>query len=116
MSPLSEGKGTDMSKETHEEAKELLLKVEAQLKDGELNAEDKRRLEDLQAELAGVIMSPWLPLGWVRRTIMLILFLLGLYGVVQKHLVLVVFWLSLLLFSPRISAEVLMFLGSFRKK
>jgi len=94
-----------MDRKTHEEVKKNFEKITELLKDGNLLVEEKQKFETLKAQLAGILFRTWLPFDWVRRSIMIVLFLVGLYGLVEGNYILLVVWLILLFFSPRFVGE-----------
>jgi hypothetical protein len=100
-----------MDRITHEEAKKNFKKITELLKEGNLSAEEKQKFETLKAQLAGVLFRTWLPFDWVRRSIMIVLFLVGLYGLVEGHYLLLMAWLILLFFSPRFVGEFIYAIG-----
>ena len=53
-----------MTREEFEEAKKRSVEIVKLLKDGNLAAEVRQKLETLQAQLAGALLNPWLPFGW----------------------------------------------------
>jgi hypothetical protein len=104
-----------MDKKAYDEAKKNLEEIAKLLKEGNLTAEEKQKFETLQTQLAGVLLRPWLPFDWVRRSIMIVLFFVGVYGLVGENYLLLVAWLLLLLFSPRFVGEFSYALGKFSR-
>lgn len=102
-----------MTREELEEARKQSAEIAKLLKEGNLTAEDRQKLEALQAQLAGVLLSPWLPFGWGRRSIMIVLFLVGATGLVQGNGYFLFAWVLLLFFSPRFVGELAYALGKF---
>ena len=105
-----------MDRKTYEEAKknsELIAKL---LSEGNLSEEEKQKFEILQAQLAGVLLNPWLPFGWGRRSIMIILFLIGIFGLIEGNNFLMLSWLLLPIFSPRFIGEASCLLGKIFSK
>ena len=105
-----------MNKEKYEEAKKTSQEIERLLKEGNLTSEERQKFEELHAQLAGVLFRPCLPVDWGRRGIMIFIFLIGLYGMIQGHLLWALIWLLLINFSPRIVGEVAYALGKFFRK
>src|SRR5574341_344723 len=105
-----------MNKEKYEEEKKTSQEIDRLLKEGNLTSEERQKFEKLHAQLAGVLLSPFLPVDWGRRGIMIFIFLIGLYGMIQGHPLLALIWLLLLIFSPRIVGEVTHALGKFFRK
>ncbi|MFP5350276.1 MAG: hypothetical protein ACLGHO_10600 [Gammaproteobacteria bacterium] len=100
-----------MNGETYEKAKKQSEEIAKLLEEGSLTAEERQKLETLQAQLAGVLSRPWLPFGWTRRLIMVVLFLVGAYGLAEGNGYFLLAWLLLLLFSPRVVGEFNVVLG-----
>jgi hypothetical protein len=97
----------------YQEAKVLLMKTNEALKRSDLSPDEQQRLQLSAASLAGYLASPWLPVSWPRRLIMLGIVLLGLqqsvwYNNYQPFL----YWLFLPFFSPRFVGEAAGLLGS----
>ena len=101
---------------TYKEAKKMSLEIEAELKSGNLAAEETQRLEELHAQLAGVLLHPWFPDGRGRRAIMALILLKGIYGFASGESQLLLFWPILPLFSPRIVGEAAYAYGRLLKK
>lgn len=95
-----------MNREQFEEAKRVSVEVAAELKRGDLTPEQRAQLELHQVQLAGAMLSTWLPFSWWRRAVMLVLLLLGLLWVLGGSAVWAVAWLLMLMFSPRVVGEV----------
>jgi len=102
-----------MTREESEEAKKQSAEIAKLLKDGNLSKEDRLKLETLQTQLAGALLSPWLPFDWWRRSTMIVCFLVGAIGFVQGNGYFLFAWLFLLLFSPRFVGEFAYALGRF---
>ncbi len=102
-----------MTREELEEAKTQSAEIAKMLKEGNLTADERHKLETLQAQLAGVLLHPWLPFGWGRRSIMIVLFLVGAIGLAQGNSYFLLAWVLLLFFSPRFVGEFAYALGRF---
>lgn len=102
-----------MTRDEFEEAKKQSAEIAKLLKEGNLTAEDRQKLEMLQTQLAGTLLSTWLPFGWGRRSIMIVLFLVGAYGLMEGDSYFLVAWAFLLLFSPRVVGESTFAFGRF---
>lgn len=102
-----------MTREEFEEAKKHSAEIARLLNEGNLTPEERQKLEALQAQLSGALLSPWLPFGWGRRSIMMVLFLVGAIGLAQGNDYFLFAWLFLLFFSPRVVGEVAYALGRF---
>jgi hypothetical protein len=102
-----------MTRDEFEEAKKQSAEIAKLLKEGNLTSEDRQKLEMLQTQLAGALLSTWLPFGWGRRSVMIVLFLVGAYGLVEGNGYFLIAWLFLLLFSPRAVGELTFAFGRF---
>lgn len=102
-----------MTREEFDEAKRVSAEIAEELKRSDLTPEQRAQLEHHQTKLAGVLSSTWLPFGWWRRAVMLVLLLLGLLWPLGGSVVWVVAWLLMLSFSPRVVGEVVHALGRF---
>ena len=100
-----------MDRETYEEAKKQSEEIAKLLKEGNLTGDERQKFEAMQAQLAGVLLHPWLPFGWGRRSIMIVLVVVGLYGLMEGNNYLSLTWLLLLFFSPRFVGEFSYALG-----
>ncbi|MGA8572270.1 MAG: hypothetical protein WB560_07360 [Desulfobaccales bacterium] len=96
-----------MNKEKYEEAKIYQKEIYRLLKEGNLSPEERQKLEEIQDQLAGFLMSPWLPVDLIRRAIMICILIIGIYGIIKGYMFIALLWLLLPLFSPRIQGEVL---------
>ncbi|MGZ8195040.1 MAG: hypothetical protein ACXWTH_05385 [Methylosarcina sp.] len=95
-----------MTRNEFEEAKKLSAEIAKLMEEENLTAEDRQKFEILLAKLAGSLLSTWLPFSWGRRSIMVVLFLIGAYGLVEGNGYFLVAWVFLLLFSPRVVGEL----------
>lgn len=102
-----------MTRDEFEEAKKQSAAIAKLLKKGNPTVEDWEKLELLQAQLSGALLSTWLPFGWGRRLIMIVLFIIGAYGLAEGNSYFLFAWLFALLFSPRIVGEVAFAFGRF---
>lgn len=100
-----------MDRETYEEAKKQLDEVARVLREENLTADERQKFETLQVQLAGVLLRPWLPVGWGRRLIMIVLFAVGVFGALAGNSYLLLAWVLLLFFSPRFVGEFSYALG-----
>jgi hypothetical protein len=94
-----------MIREDYEEMKRLLAETRAELREGNLSPVLTAALKHCCAVEAGPLMSIWIPFDWRRRTIMIALFLIGLYGILQGPQYLVWSWLAVAMMSPRLVGE-----------
>jgi hypothetical protein len=100
-----------MNHETYEKAKKQLEEIDKLLKEGNLTAEERQKYETLKTQLTEVLLHPWLPVDWGRRSIMIILLIIGIYALVEGKDYLLLAWLLLLFFSPRFVGEFFRVLG-----
>ncbi|OPY76777.1 MAG: hypothetical protein A4E65_03094 [Syntrophorhabdus sp. PtaU1.Bin153] len=105
-----------MNKDTYEEARKASREIEDLLKAGNLTPEEETKLRTAYSQLAGVLMSPWFPADWGRRAIMLLLFILGSYGLTDGHHLFLILYALCLLFSPRTVGELAMLYGRLVRK
>jgi hypothetical protein len=96
-----------MDKEQFEEAKTRLQEVTRRLKYEEVSPQERERLEKEGRDLMKVIMSPWLPVSWSYRMLMILITAIGLWGFMEGNYLLMLLWLLLPLFSPRIVGKCL---------
>jgi hypothetical protein len=96
-----------MDKEQFEQAKTRLQEVTRRLKQEEMSSQERERLEREGRELMKVIMSPWLPLSWNYRMLMILIAAVGFWGFIEGQYLLMLLWLLLPLFSPRIVGKCL---------
>lgn len=68
----------------------------------------------ITSEIAGHLMRPWLPQGFVRRSVMLAILLLALLGLFGGAPALALFILILPFFSPRVVGELAMWIGRLK--
>jgi hypothetical protein len=100
------------SRDSYLAAQEQLNLVRHALANPQLSAERRIELQNHELTLATVLMRPWLPLSWLKRLLMLLIFAFGLQQVWGGHLEGLLWWFLLPLFSPRVSAEISKKLGS----
>jgi hypothetical protein len=100
-----------MNREEYIEAKMVLEKISHLLKDGNLTEEEKQKFELSKAQLSGQLLSIWWPFDWGRRSTMIVLFLVGLYGLIEGSNQFLLAWLFMLIFSPRVVGEFSFFVG-----
>ena len=94
-----------VNREEYAKAKRLLKDIHHELATQPLTQAQREELQDQAAGLAGILSSPWLPVSWIRRVIMLAIVLLGLQQALIGHYGAMLWWLLLPLFSPRIVGE-----------
>jgi hypothetical protein len=95
-------------KERHEFIKKIMASPE-------IANEMEKTHPGIKAEMAGYLMSSWLPHSTVRKVIMLGIFLVGIIGAFhRKNYAYILFLVPL--FSPRAVGELTFFLGNFRQR
>lgn len=97
-----------MSQVTYKKLKQTYDAIIATLNDQESNLTKDER-EDLEAkstEIAEILKNSWFPQDWVRRIIMLVIFNVGLLGLLQGNYYLLLLWLLLPIFSPRVLTNI----------
>ena len=105
-----------MEKEQYEEVKRRLEEVTKRLRHEKMSAEERERLEREGNQLARAVMSPWLPFGWGYRIVMVVIAAVGFLGLIEGQYSLILLWLVLPFFSPRIVGECLNAVTGFRGK
>jgi hypothetical protein len=100
-----------MDKQKYDEMKKYLDEINALLKEGGLSPEEINKFELIRSQLAGALLSPWLPIGWERKLIMFIILTAGAIGYLTGNHKILFIWLALPLFSPRIIGESLRIIG-----
>jgi len=93
--------------------KNQLEEISQLLANSNLSYEERQRLELLQAQLSGELMTPWLPYGVVRKLLMLIFVFLGVVGVLAGNVYTALLLIFAILFSPRVVGELAYRLGKF---
>ena len=91
-----------MDRVQYEEAQKRLEEVTRILKNEKLSPDERERLEREGKELARAVMSPWLPFSWNYRIMMVVIAAIGFWGLAEGVYLLVLVWLLLPIFSPRI--------------
>lgn len=97
--------------ETSEEAKRTLDEITKFLREESLTEEERQKFETMKAQLAGALLHSWLPFCWVRRSIMTLLFVVGIYGLAGGSNLLLLAWIAIPLFSPRSMGELAFAIG-----
>ncbi len=103
-----------MEREEYERAKKRLEEVTRILKYENISPPERGRLEKEGRELAKVMMSPWLPFDWGYRIIMIFITAVGFWGLTQGMYFLMLLWLLLPIFSPRIIGKFLSAITGFQ--
>jgi len=103
-----------MDREQYEKAKARLEEVTRVLKYENISVPERERLEKEGRELARVVMSPWIPFDWSHRIIIMVSVAVGLWGLSQDMYFLMLVWLLLPLFSPRLVGKFLIAVTGFQ--
>lgn len=94
-----------MTREEYVRTKCKLAAIDDALSEGHLTPEERAELQALSTALSELLLTPWIPAGWVRRSMMLTLSAACVYGLVAE-LYLLIWSLPLIaVFSPRIMGE-----------
>jgi hypothetical protein len=105
-----------MDKQKYNAIKNSMKELHKAIDDGTIKGEARINAERTIAEASGFLLSFWLPVGWGRRIIMLVLIFVGFYGLFIGKTILVISWAIAVLFSPRIVGEVAYFFGRLTRK
>jgi hypothetical protein len=100
-----------MGRETYEEEKKTLEGIQRLVREGNLTEEEGQILEPAKQQLAGYLCSPWFPFGRIRRSGMILLAAVGGYGLMKENYYLLLAWVPIPFFSPRLAGELVMALG-----
>ena len=103
------------AEKSYAELKALLAEVQAELQRPDLTPEQRNELQVHAASLAGALSSPWLPMGWTRKLLMLAIAGVGLEQAAVGNYWALWLWALLPVFSPRIVGEMAAFAGSFAR-
>jgi hypothetical protein len=103
-----------MDREEYERAKKRLEEVTRILKYENISPPERERLEKEGRELARVVMSPWIPFDWGYRIIIIFITAVGFWGLIQGMYFLMLLWLLLPIFSPRIIGKFLSAITGFQ--
>ena len=105
-----------MDREKYEEAKTRLEDVTKMLTHENISPQERDRLEREGKELTRVVMSPWLPFDWSYRISIIAITAIGFWGLIQGKYFLILIWLLLPLFSPRIVGEFLLVITGLKDR
>ena len=108
--------GDSMNSDEYKEAKKRFEAIDRSLKNDNLSPEERKNLGKLHAQLAAVLLHPLIPADWGRRIIMILVFLIGLYGIVGGNPQSIWVWILLPLFSPRIVGKIAYAIGEILSK
>jgi uncharacterized protein (DUF2062 family) len=102
-----------INKQKHEELKKTSREITELLKSNTLSPDERKYLESVQPGIAGALMSTWIPFGLAQRIVMIFLFSIGIYGLINSNFSLLLAWLFLPLFSPKIVGASIYHFGRF---
>lgn len=98
--------------EKYFETERLFKEINYELKTSSLTEQQRKELQLHAAKLVGALHSPWLPVAWSRRLIMIAIVLLGVQQAWWSgNCEPLIWWLLLPFFSPRIMGECSYFIG-----
>lgn len=80
----------------------------------EITDEMEKVSPGIKSKMAGYLLSPWLPISWTRRIIMVIIIIVAIFRISISLWFLLLFLLPL--FSPRIVGEIVRFFGKINRK
>jgi hypothetical protein len=103
-----------MDRVQYDEAQKRLEEVTKILKNEKLSPEERERLEREGKELARVVMSPWIPFSWSYRMMMVAIGTIGFWGLAENQYLLVLVWLLLPFFSPRIMGKLILTISGIK--
>lgn len=103
-----------MDKEQYDQIKKASEVIAHSLKNDDLSTEEREKLETTLAQMSGYLCSPWLPVGIGRKIIMMVLLVIGIYGIIIDKQIIAVCWLLIPLFSPRLMGEALRIVGKIK--
>jgi hypothetical protein len=96
-----------MDREQYEGAKKRLEEVTRRLKYESISPQEREALEKEGRGLLAVVMSPWIPVSFGYRILMLVVVGIGFWGLIEGQYLYLLAWLLLPLFSPRIIGKCL---------
>ena len=100
-----------MDSEQYRQIKKASELVKHSLQHDNLSDDERHKLEQSYAQMSGYLLSPWLPVGFGRKVIVVALLIIGICGVVIDKPIIAVCWLLIPLFSPRLVGEALLIVG-----
>ncbi len=100
-----------MEKEDFKKAEKLFNATQKVVDSKILSEKEKEPFQKINAQLAGVLLSSWLPRDWGRKIIMLIILLLAVFGALKIDVLFLLLLLILPIFSPRMMGGLIMFIG-----
>jgi len=100
-----------MDEQELKETKEIYKKLQKIKGLKGLSSKERETFDKLQSQLAGAMLSSWLPADTGRRVIMLILFLVAVVATFKVSVWFLLLLLVPLLLSPRTVGEAAIFLG-----
>ena len=104
-----------MEREQDDELKKSFEGISKILERSDLTAEERKKFEILKDQLAGSLLSSWLPLGRGRKSIMIIVALIAIYFLIQSaYISMIITLIILCMFSPRIVGEIAVIIGNMK--
>lgn len=104
-----------MSQIDKELANKILKELVEAQKISDLSPEAREKIDKAAGAVAGDQLSDWLPDGWVRKVIMLVILLAGLYGAWRGQHNWLYILLVLPIFSPRLMGWAAYLAGCFSR-
>lgn len=102
-------------RKTYEEAKSLLAEIQHELATQPLTSHQREELQRHAAALAGQILSPWLPVDWPRRLIIVAIILVAIQQAFVRNYEIFFWWIFLPFFSPRVMGWCAYMLGGIAR-
>jgi hypothetical protein len=96
-------------KNTNKELEKTLSEINLMLKDKNISDSEKERLEKYKSQITWALLSDWFPKWFFRKFIMIIIFFIWLYWVINISMNFIFIWFILILFSPRAIWEIIHF-------
>ena len=74
-----------MTRDQYLKTKSALTHIDDALREGRLTPEQRAAFAALSVELSKQLVTTWVPAGWLRRSAMLSLFVVGGYGFLAEN-------------------------------
>lgn len=94
-----------MTRDQYLKTKSALTHIDDALREGKLTPEQRAAFAALSVELSKQLVTTWFPAGWLRRSGMLSLLVVGGYGFLVEVELFIWCWLIMPIFSPRIMGD-----------
>jgi hypothetical protein len=105
-----------MDKKLNQQLKDLLEKLMNIRENEDLTQEEREKLDLDIARISGQLLSPWLPLGIMRKILMSVFILIGFLGFISQYQWLIYSFIIAGFFSPRVVGETAMMIGKASRK